>query len=203
MSPHFNLFSCRFLSWLLVTLWVCTPSTLLARQSVDEGAGEYESLIKATPAAPPEESVQGQSAAEARVLNNQSLLRPRQHNRETALDSEGRPLAIPTEVTPAMELGPESRAWLKESRSDKAAPSAHRSAKSKTSAGKDRGKVANDPSCRWLDTRIDQLEDLLASSGGGAHHQDELRARMGEWRCLKCGADGPKQGDHSLCQYRR
>ncbi|QYK05170.1 hypothetical protein [Shewanella zhangzhouensis] len=202
MSPHFNLFSCRFLPWLLVTLWVGTPSTLFARQGVDEGASEYESLIKATQVAP-EESVQGQSAGDTQLLNNQSLLRPRHQSRETALDSEGRPLAIPTEVKPVMEFGPESRDWQWDANRDKSVSTGKRSKASKTSSGKGRGKVANDPNCRWLDSRISQLEDLLASSGGGTHHQDELKARMGEWRCLKCGGDGPKQGDHSRCQYRR
>lgn len=201
MSP-LNRFSFWFMPWLLVTLWVGAPSTLLARHFVDEGASEYESLIKATPAAP-EESVPGQSAADTQVLNNQSLLRPRQQSRETALDSEGRPLALPTEVKPAMEFGPESRDWQWEANRDKPVSTDKRSKVSKTSSDKGRGKVANDPNCRWLDTRISQLEDLLASSGGGTHHQDELKARMGEWRCLKCGADGPKQGDHSRCQYRR
>lgn len=84
----------------------------------------------------------------------------------------------------------------KQSRTGKTAP--------KNSIAK-RNHIANDPSCRWLNARMDHLEDQLRSPHTQAlgHHKTELNNRKKEWKCLNCGTQGPDQDDYSRCQHRR
>jgi hypothetical protein len=65
--------------------------------------------------------------------------------------------------------------------------------------------VANDVSCRWLDSRMDHLEGQLTPGGaqGLGHHAAELKIRQKEWQCLKCGVEGPSVEDRSRCQHKR
>ncbi|MCE9686159.1 hypothetical protein LZP73_08000 [Shewanella sp. AS16] len=68
-----------------------------------------------------------------------------------------------------------------------------------------RAHVANDPGCRWLDNRMDQLEAQLRVKNNSfvQGYRRELTTRRREWQCLKCGAEGPSQADHSHCQHKR
>jgi hypothetical protein len=65
--------------------------------------------------------------------------------------------------------------------------------------------VANDVSCRWLDSRMDHLEGQLTPGGAQdlGHHAAELKIRQKEWQCLKCGVEGPSVEDRSRCQHKR
>ncbi|BAJ00108.1 hypothetical protein [Shewanella violacea] len=132
-----------------------------------------------------------------------------------ALDSEGKPIAIPTKGS-AMEYQPPQAYPSKKNKSKKT-----KSKKRKTTKGSKRKstktlsrkqtlasriQVANDPGCRWLDKRMDKLEKSLSYAGNQTSygfHRDELKIRHKEWLCMKCGAEGPKQRDHDACQYRR
>lgn len=78
-------------------------------------------------------------------------------------------------------------------------------AKSRKQQLASRDSVANNPSCRWLNTRMTSLERNLDSgvNSRNQHYQQELDMRQDEWQCMKCGAEGPEQADHAVCQYRR
>ena len=71
-----------------------------------------------------------------------------------------------------------------------------------------RAQVANDPSCHWLNRRINQLEAKLKGSMDGmdmrfGYHKKELDYRKKEWICLKCGVEGPSVRDYAKCHFRR
>lgn len=182
-------------------------------------AGEYQSLIEPgqnTKSTEPEalarldaskgqSSVTNQSAlTHQSSLSNQSTLSNQSAlpEKPAAIDSQGRQLSIPHAAQPGMEFSGRDyvdHAKKQGRRSDNNRPK--RRVSSKTVAA--RSYVADDPNCRWLDNRMGQLEKLLTSRGAGEHHGDELKARQKEWRCLKCGSNGPRQGDHDRCMYRR
>lgn len=121
----------------------------------------------------------------------------------TVLDAEGKPIPLPIRTQSALELPApaESDAAGKQIRPK---PVNSAQSKPKTLNRKqqlaNRQSVANDPQCRWLHQRLKQLEATQIQTYG--HHQQELKLRMQEWRCLKCGAEGPSQGDHDKCQAR-
>ena len=127
-----------------------------------------------------------------------------------ALDSEGKPIAIPT-TRSALEYHPPEIHTSKKTKSKKSKPTKRAKKKSaKTLSRKQklasRTNVANDPGCRWLDKRMDKLEQSLSYAGNQTSygfHRDELKIRHREWLCMKCGAEGPNQKDHDSCQYRR
>ncbi len=176
-------------------------------------AGEYQSLIepgqnaKSTEPEDPArlDASKGQgSVTKQSALSNQSLLSNQSTlpEKPAAIDSQGRQLSIPHTPQPGMEFSGRDyvdHAKKQGRRSDNNRPK--RQVSSKTAAA--RSYVADDPNCRWLDNRMGQLEKLLTSRGAGEHHGDELKARQQEWRCLKCGSNGPRQGDHDRCMYRR
>ncbi|ABN59657.1 hypothetical protein [Shewanella baltica] len=129
----------------------------------------------------------------------------------TLLDSEGKPINLPDQEqssfeysAPTLTPAEPSKATksTKDTQSTKATKSKKLSRKQQLAS---REHVANDPNCRWLDKRMDQLEAQLGGKQDNAatHQADELSARQKEWQCLKCGAEGPAQNDHSNCQYRR
>lgn len=126
----------------------------------------------------------------------------------TLLDSEGKPITVPNQVQSSFEYAAPTLTPSKATKSTKDTQST-KATKSKKLTRKQqlasREHVANDPNCRWLDKRMDQLESLLGDKQDNAakHQADELSARQKEWQCLKCGAEGPAQNDHSKCQYRR
>ena len=127
-----------------------------------------------------------------------------------ALDSEGKPIAIPTTGS-ALEYHPPEIHTSKKTKNKKSKLTKRSKKKSaKTLSRKQklasRSSVANDPGCRWLDKRMDKLEQSLSYAGNQTSygfHRDELKIRHSEWLCMKCGAEGPNQRDHDTCQYRR
>ncbi|ACA84423.1 hypothetical protein [Shewanella woodyi] len=128
----------------------------------------------------------------------------------SVLDSQGNPIQLPSKQESALEIPsikPTKEYQSTPAKSRKRSQS--RSKKSKLSRKQQlasRTSVANDPGCRWLDARMDHLERKLndkGNSNANSYHKKELSIREQEWKCLKCGAEGPKQTDHDHCQYRR
>ncbi len=78
-------------------------------------------------------------------------------------------------------------------------------AKSRKQQLASRSNVANDPGCRWLNNRMNNLDRHLSAgiNSRNRHYQQELDIRQQEWQCMKCGAEGPEQSDHASCQYKR
>lgn len=129
----------------------------------------------------------------------------------TLRDSNGQPIAIPSEPQSAFEYSAPTitPADSSKSQATKATKKTTKPAKTKKLTRKQqlasREQVANNPNCRWLDQRMSQLEAQMRSKQDNTsqYHADELSARQQEWQCLKCGAEGPNRDDHSRCQYRR
>ena len=129
----------------------------------------------------------------------------------TLRDSNGQPIAIPSEPQSAFEysapnITPTEPPTTKATKATKATKKTTKTKKpSRKQQLASRERVANDPNCRWLDQRMAQLESQMRSKQDNTsqYHADELSARQQEWQCLKCGAEGPNQDDHSRCQYRR
>ena len=127
-----------------------------------------------------------------------------------ALDSEGKPIAMPTTGS-ALEYHPLQIHASKKTKRKKSKPNKRAKKKSANTQSRkqklaSRANVANDPGCRWLDKRMDKLEQSLSYTGNQTSygfHRDELKIRHREWLCMKCGAEGPNQRDHDSCQYRR
>lgn len=109
------------------------------------------------------------------------------------LDSEGNPIAIPQQFEAALEY--ESAPLPKASRDSK--PTKSR----KKKPSKPRRQIADDPSCRWLDKRMTELERRLRQKD--SHTARYLQAELGEhqqqFRCLKCSGSGPETQDYSRC----
>lgn len=129
----------------------------------------------------------------------------------TVLDSHGNPIPLPSQQKSALEIPS-----IKPSKTDKSTQHTLPHNTSRTQSQKkplsakqqlaSRAYVANDPSCRWLDTRMDQLEKKLTyegNSGSKSYHQKELSTREREWKCMKCGTKGPNQADRDKCQHKR
>lgn len=120
----------------------------------------------------------------------------------TLLDANGQPMALPQQHQGAMHYQAPKQSPIKP-RSNPA-PSSQRNhagkGKSKASNTK-RITVANDPTCRWLDQRLKQLQIQQQQRYG--HQQRELTLRRKEWRCLDCAGKGPEAGDHARCQIKR
>ncbi|MCL1091846.1 hypothetical protein L2744_19995 [Shewanella profunda] len=139
-----------------------------------------------------------------------SLSQPKQNQPlplGTLLDSDGKPINIPNQPQSAFEYSAPTVTSTEIQKNQTTKPT--KTSKSKKLTRKQqlasRVQVANDPNCRWLDKRMDQLEALSSGKQNKpAQYQiDELSARQKEWQCLKCGAEGPDQNDYSRCQYRR
>jgi hypothetical protein len=124
-----------------------------------------------------------------------------------ALDNQGNPITAYPKIQIGLEFleqdSPEAHNTEnpKSAKRKKPASKSARTAKNKSH----RRNVANDPGCRWLDTRMDHLENQLRSGHSQAigYQEGELKIRQKEWRCLKCATQGPGQGDHSRCQQKR
>lgn len=119
------------------------------------------------------------------------------------LDSHGKPIAMPSGNRAALEYRSEEAEV-----SSVTPPPQSAQKKSKTKNQKQsrkqrasRTNIANDPSCRWLDQRMKELEKK--QNLDKSHHQQELKIRNKEWKCMKCASEGPKQPDYARCQYRR
>jgi hypothetical protein len=65
--------------------------------------------------------------------------------------------------------------------------------------------IANDPGCRWLNSRLKHLQKKLrqTQSNQFSHYQDEIDMRKREWHCLKCASNGPTDVDRNVCQHKR
>lgn len=123
----------------------------------------------------------------------------------TLLDSEGKPLAIPTEQSALEYSSPTVNVDEAKTKQTTKSTAAKKKKPSRKQQLISRDRVANDPSCRWLNARMSQLETQIGNrpDRAASYHTDELSARQQEWQCLKCGAEGPNQDDHYRCQYRR
>ena len=117
-------------------------------------------------------------------------------------DSEGKPINI-NPPSLALEYYADE-ALVERSWGSKTKVNPSYKSKTKVSSALKAPKVANDPSCRWLDNRISYLQrKLRPGTQNQQHFEREMTARLGEWKCLKCETKGPSQGDHALCQYKR
>ncbi|AQS35402.1 hypothetical protein Sps_00182 [Shewanella psychrophila] len=124
-----------------------------------------------------------------------------------ALDSEGKPIPIPA-TRSALEYHAPPIHKPKQAKRKKIQHPKKKNTKtlSRKQQLASRVDVANDPSCRWLDSRMDKLEKSLSYTGNQASyafHRNELKIRHKEWLCMKCGAEGPNQREYDTCQYRR
>ncbi|WP_394202709.1 hypothetical protein [Shewanella waksmanii] len=126
----------------------------------------------------------------------------------TVLDSQGRVIELPQSPQMALEYSPPKLAYPTRTQPKRAKTS--KSVKSQAKLGTKQNNtrhltVANNPSCRWLAGRIKNLQKQLNSPRRGqfGYYGEELRIREQEWQCLRCDAEGPKQTDHSRCQYKR
>ncbi len=124
------------------------------------------------------------------------------------LDSEGNPISLPTQSQSALDY--HSPTSIKHHNSAEAKPTKKKQTRTKKLSRKQqlasRAHVANSPSCRWLNSRMNKLEQNLTFTGNGStnsYHRKELVIREKEWKCMKCGAEGPQQKDRDRCQYRR
>ncbi|MCG9697940.1 hypothetical protein [Shewanella sp. Isolate11] len=128
---------------------------------------------------------------------------------DSALDSDGKPLHIPKQAQSAIHYQASEAATIAISLKDSEPPRRKHKSKSKPLSRKQqlasRLHVANDPSCRWLNKRMQQLEHKIKqqTKPNYGFHSDELSIRKQEWICMKCGAEGPQVNDHASCQHRR
>ncbi|MGZ9899809.1 hypothetical protein [Shewanella gaetbuli] len=117
---------------------------------------------------------------------------------DEVLDDQGNPIAIRTPAIALEYQANEAAVVIKPQRK----PYKAKSLKSTKNISKN--KLADDPSCRWLHQRTRHLlSQLRDNQRHQTHVEEELSARMSEWKCLKCDTDGPSQGDHDRCQYKR
>lgn len=130
----------------------------------------------------------------------------------TVLDANGEEITIPSQQNSSLHYS--SRESLK---SIKPKTVFHNTSKIKqlnNSSSKTNNKhkyssqqyVANDPSCRWLNNRIQLLQNNLKNSRHlrkDNYQKQELKIRRAEWDCMNCTGEGPSQSDYDRCQYRR
>ncbi|WP_299802872.1 hypothetical protein [uncultured Shewanella sp.] len=136
----------------------------------------------------------------------------------SVLNDKGQPIRVPSEThshfnysAPATSASKASSPQKQPSQktSSKKSSSKSQARKSKPKSRKQRlasrSSVANDPSCRWLNGRMNNLDKHLSAgvNSRNRHYQQELDIRQQEWQCMKCGAEGPEQSDHASCQYKR
>ncbi|GIU25623.1 hypothetical protein L2719_10235 [Shewanella schlegeliana] len=127
----------------------------------------------------------------------------------SVLNDKGQPIELPDKPKSDFNYSPppieDSKRSSTQSRVTKKSSSKKAKAKSRKQRLASRSSVANDPGCRWLNSRMNSLDRHLSSgvNSRNRHYQTELKIRQGEWECMKCGAEGPEQSDHATCQYRR
>ncbi|MBR9729100.1 hypothetical protein ACFOD0_15530 [Shewanella intestini] len=116
----------------------------------------------------------------------------------TATDEHGNVLVIPETEQSDLEFNPQQ--YLASPQRGRTNTTT-RTKKSITPTSR----VADNPSCRWLNQRIDYLTAAIPSANQRDvnHYQTELTVREQEFNCMKCDAKGPSQADHARCQYRR
>ncbi|MCW3172186.1 hypothetical protein [Shewanella subflava] len=139
------------------------------------------------------------SESTSNTLSNENIT---QLGADGVFDSEGKPINI-NPPSLALEYYADE-ALVERSWGSKTKVNPSYKSKTKVSSALKAPKVANDPSCRWLDNRISYLQrKLRPGTQNQQHFEREMTARLGEWKCLKCETKGPSQGDHALCQYKR
>ncbi|WOT05373.1 hypothetical protein [Shewanella youngdeokensis] len=126
------------------------------------------------------------------------------------LDDKGQPIAIPTQANGALNYTPPAiKTNTQPRKASYSKPTNKPIKKAKPKSRKQqlasRQTIANDPGCRWLNSRMSALEKhlRLGVNHRNQHQQQELNIRQSEWQCLKCGAEGPAPSDHNRCQHRR
>ncbi|MEC4727554.1 hypothetical protein HWQ46_18580 [Shewanella sp. D64] len=127
------------------------------------------------------------------------------------LDSQGNPIPLPSKQESALEIPSLKPSKTIRSTQHKLTNNTPRTKPKKRSLSAkqrlaSRVRVANDPSCRWLDTRMVQLERELTYKGNSrsrGYHQKELNIREREWKCMKCSTEGPSLVERDKCQYKR
>lgn len=121
-----------------------------------------------------------------------------------ATDHQGNVIVIPTEQSSALEyraddiyLKPSHKKSPIKKNNTRSSTAKRTTLKSKT--------IANDPSCRWLHSRIKQLQKKQRQTQNSqfSHYQDEIDIRESEWACLKCATSGPNNVDRGECQHKR
>ena len=125
----------------------------------------------------------------------------------TVLDSQGNPISLPSKQLSALEMPPLKlpKQTPQKSHKKKTATTKQKKKPLKYTQFTSRKSVANDPGCRWLNSRMEQLESKISllNDHSKSHHNKELTIRQSEWKCLKCANKGPNQADHAKCQHRR
>ena len=131
----------------------------------------------------------------------------------SVLNDKGQPIHVPSKTqshfnysapaTTASSLSPQTKSpQTKPSHKNQAKKPKPKNRKQRLAS---RSSVANDPGCRWLNNRMNNLDKYLSAgvNSRNRHYQQELDIRQKEWQCMKCGAEGPEQSDHASCQYKR
>lgn len=123
---------------------------------------------------------------------------------DSALDSEGNPIVIPGQHRSALHYRAQDLPTTKQPKSQRR-ETLKKPKKDNRRRTAQRQLVADDPSCRWLHQRMNQLKRKLQSQSKPefGFHRDELNIRKSEWDCMKCGAEGPSVSDYQKCQYKR
>ena len=129
----------------------------------------------------------------------------------TVLDGQGNPIVLTDTKKPAMTYTYASaHQEITSTKKTKIQPRKKKRFKdlSRKEMLSSRANVANDPSCHWLNQRMNQLDRTLMRTMDGmdmrfGYHKKELAARKKEWVCLKCGVEGPNIHDYSKCQFNR
>ncbi|WP_299571104.1 hypothetical protein [uncultured Shewanella sp.] len=119
----------------------------------------------------------------------------------SVLDNQGNPITLPTPQS-ALEYSADE---MQLDRSESVQLSSNKASIKKASKSANTAAtmtVANDPSCRWLASRITYLKRHIKQQQA-EYHQTELGHRQKEWDCMNCATSGPTQAQHSSCQYKR
>ncbi|QSX33594.1 hypothetical protein JYB87_18100 [Shewanella avicenniae] len=128
------------------------------------------------------------SAEKTSPLTNNTPLKQAQ---DQALDADGKPLPMPQNYAPALEY---------RAKEAKVNPVKVNAPKYKPPRSSPTAAIADDPSCRWLNSRMSELRKRLKSGSRLVEYlTEELQQYRQQWQCLKCSAAGPAAGDHARC----
>ncbi|GGB58151.1 hypothetical protein K8B83_01110 [Shewanella inventionis] len=132
----------------------------------------------------------------AELNNDNANQLPQQY----ATDSQGNIIAIPTKAQSALEYNANDIFIKPSLQKHIDANKAITSSAHQTSTN-----MADDPSCRWLQSRITHLQkkQRQTQNSSFSHYQDEIDIRESEWDCLKCATSGPNDVDRGECQHKR
>ncbi|MGI2175637.1 hypothetical protein [Shewanella ulleungensis] len=139
----------------------------------------------------------------AKPSNNSTELNNSNANtlpQQSASDSQGNAITLPAEPRSALEYNADD-IYIKPSLQKHIEANKPK----KLSSRQANTNVADDPSCRWLKSRIKHLQkkQLQTQNSSFSHYQDEIDIRESEWACLKCATSGPNDVDRGECQHKR